>query len=110
MKVMASSLTQNTCGPDELGIMSTLLDGHPQSSTGKKHIPQLLHSFVHQVPNGGHLCLVLEPLGLSVFDVYMSFPLSLPLIVVQRIAKHVLLGLQYIHDCGVIHTGQYMSN
>ena len=104
MKVMVSSLTNNTRGPDELRIMSILRDGNPQSP-GKSHVCQLLDSFTHDGPNGSHICLVLEPLGLSMLDVYRSFPGSLPLILVQRIAKHLLLGLQYIHECGVIHTG-----
>ncbi|KAJ7666240.1 kinase-like protein [Mycena polygramma] len=102
LKVMASSLTDNDRGPDELGVMTMLRDGPP--SIGKDHVCELLDSFVHQGPNGRHVCLVLEPLGISILDVYRSFGGSLPLILVQRVAKHILLGLQYTHACGVIHT------
>ncbi|KAJ7484747.1 kinase-like protein [Mycena latifolia] len=103
MKVMVSSLTDNNRGPDELGIMTILRDGNPQS-LGKNNVCQLLDSFIHDGPNGRHICLVLEPLGMSVLDVYRSFGGSLPLILVQRVAKHVLRGLQYVHECGVVHT------
>jgi serine/threonine-protein kinase SRPK3 len=100
---MVSSLTDNNRGPDELGIMTLLRDG--PRLLGKNHVCALLDSFVHQGPNGRHICLVLELLGISILDVYRSFHGSLPLILVQRVAKHVLQGLQYMHECGVIHTG-----
>ncbi|KAJ7076498.1 kinase-like protein [Mycena belliarum] len=103
MKVMVASLTDNKRGPDELGILTTLRDGNPQSA-GKHHVCQMLDSFVHDGPNGRHICLVLELLGMSVLDLYRSFSGSLPLILVQRVAKHLLRGLQYVHECGVIHT------
>lgn len=33
----------------------------------------------------------------------------LPLLLVKRISKHVLLGLQYMHDdCDMVHTGEYV--
>ncbi|KAI0073218.1 kinase-like protein [Panus rudis PR-1116 ss-1] len=103
MKVLVSSLTDNKLGPDEAGVMTILRNGNPKSP-GKNHVCQLLDSFIHSGPTGRHLCLILEPLGLSIHDIYRSFSLSLPLILVQRIANHVLQGLQYIHECGVIHT------
>ncbi|EPS94311.1 hypothetical protein FOMPIDRAFT_1134622 [Fomitopsis schrenkii] len=105
LKILVASLTDNNRGPDEEGVMRTLRDGptSPQSP-GKAHTCQLLDSFIHNGPNSRHICLVLEPLGLSALDVYRSFPASLPLILVQRIAKDILLGLQYVHECGIIHT------
>ncbi|KAI0073440.1 kinase-like protein [Panus rudis PR-1116 ss-1] len=103
MKVLVSSLTDDSRGPDEVGIMTILRNGNPQSP-GRNHVCQLLDSFIHSGPHGRHICLVLEPLGLSVHDIYKSFRHSLPLILVQRIANHVLQGLQYVHECGVIHT------
>ncbi|KZT64847.1 kinase-like protein [Daedalea quercina L-15889] len=103
LKILVSSLTDNKRGPDEMGVMRTLQEGSSQSP-GKEHTCQLFDTFVHHGPYGRHICLVLELLGLSAFDVYRSFPASLPLILVQRIAKDVLLGLQFAHECGIIHT------
>ncbi|KIY65401.1 kinase-like protein [Cylindrobasidium torrendii FP15055 ss-10] len=103
IKLMAASLTDEKRGPDELGIMSTLRDSDLEAA-GRRHVCLLLDSFVHSGPNGDHVCLVLEPLGLSALDIYRSFGKSLPLIVVQRIARHILLGLQYMHECGIVHT------
>ncbi|KAJ7666227.1 kinase-like protein [Mycena polygramma] len=103
LKVLASPLTDEKRGPDELGIMIILRDGTSRSP-GKNHIPKLLDSFIHHGPNGRHVCLVLELLGISILDVYRSFGGSLPLLLVQRAAKHILRALQYIHECDVIHT------
>ncbi|KAJ6595777.1 hypothetical protein DFH09DRAFT_906111, partial [Mycena vulgaris] len=68
MKIMEASLTENNRGPDELGILSLLRHGNPPSP-GKEYLCQLLDSFVHDGPNGRHICLVLEPLGISILDV-----------------------------------------
>ncbi|KAJ7159636.1 hypothetical protein C8R46DRAFT_1224218 [Mycena filopes] len=41
---------------------------------------------------------------MSILDVYRSFGGSLPLVLVQRVARDVPHALQYTHECGVIHT------
>ncbi|KAJ6470067.1 kinase-like protein [Mycena vitilis] len=104
LKVLASSLIDEKRGPDELGIMTILRDGDSRSPGKAHHTPKLLDSFIHHGPSGQHICLVLELLGISILDVYRSFGGSLPLLLVQRAAKHILFALQYIHECDVIHT------
>ncbi|KAJ7159643.1 kinase-like domain-containing protein [Mycena filopes] len=103
MKLMAAALTEEERGPDELGIMTLLREGN-SDSIGRQHVCELLDSFVHEGPKGKHICLVLEQLGMSILDVYRSFGGSLPLILLQRVARDVLYALQYTHECGVIHT------
>jgi serine/threonine-protein kinase SRPK3 len=64
-------------------------------------------SFIHQGPNGNHICLVLEAMGLSVLDLYGVLPGAMPLELLKRVCKHVLYALQYLHEeCGIIHTGK----
>ncbi|GAA5824527.1 hypothetical protein JCM10212_003709 [Sporobolomyces blumeae] len=53
----------------------------------------------------GHTCLVTDLLSVSVFDFlkdnsYEPFPLSH----VQQFAKQLLTSLQFVHQCGLIHT------
>ena len=106
MKILIGDLSVEKRTWDELGILRTLRDGNPQS-LGYRRICQLDESFVHKGPNGDHICLVMEPLGLCLLDIYRGFPGAMPLILVKRIATHVLQALRYIHEeCGVIHTGQ----
>lgn len=104
MKILIGNLSVEKGAWDELGILRTLHDGNAQS-LGYRRICQLDESFVHKGPNGDHICLVMEPLGLSLLDIYRGFPDAMPLILVKRIATHILQALRYIHEeCGVIHT------
>ena len=106
MKFLIGDLSVEKGAWDELRILRILRDGNPES-LGYRLISQLDESFVHKGPNGDHICLVMEPLGLSLLDIYRGFPNAMPLILVKRrIATHVLQALRYIHEqCGVIHTG-----
>lgn len=106
MKLLIGSLSVEKGAWDELGILRTLHDGSPRS-LGYRQICQLDESFVHKGPNGDHNCLVMEPLGFSLLDIYRGLSDAMPLILVKRIATHVLQALRYIHEeCSVIHTGQ----
>jgi len=106
MKILTGDLSIEKGAGDELGILKTLRDGNPQS-LGYRLICQLDESFVHKGPNGDHICLVMEPLGLSLHDMYRGFPDAMLLTLVKRIATHVLQALRYIHEeCGIIHTGR----
>lgn len=105
MKVLVSELTRETRGPDERGIMMLLRDTDPQS-IGWHHVCQLFDSFTHTGPNGEHICLILEPLRLGMGSVSRAFNGPMPLPLVRRIAKQMLQALQYVHKCGVIHTGR----
>lgn len=67
-------------------------------------------SFIHQDPNGNHICLVLEAMDLSVLDLYGALPSAMPLELLKRVCKHVLYALQYLHEgCGIIHTGKMLQ-
>lgn len=106
MKVLVADLTTDTSGVDELGCLQILAATNIHSP-GYRHISHLLDHFTHQGPNGTHICLVLEPLGLSCLDVYRALPI-MPFSLIKRICKHVLLSLQYMHDeCSLVHTGRF---
>lgn len=110
MKVLRADLTHDPHF-DELGILRLIRDTNPDAP-GYAHVGQLLDGFVHKGPNGEHACLVLEPMGVSVFDMYLSTPpgSGLPFFVLKRVAKHVLKALEYLHEeCGIVHTGKLVS-
>ena len=106
MKVLVGDLTiaDKKGGWDELGILKVTREKGPQS-WGYHHVCQLLDNFTHQGPNGNHICLVLEAMSLSVLDVYRAIPGAMPIPLLKRVSKHVLRALQYLHECGIIHTG-----
>lgn len=68
----------------------------------------LLDSFVYFGIHGKHLCLVFELMGPNLLDViqhYEDRDKRMPLWLVKKITRDVLLGLIYLHDhCGIIHT------
>ncbi|PPQ86170.1 hypothetical protein CVT24_002445 [Panaeolus cyanescens] len=106
MKVLIGDLTAQRAngGWDELGALQNLKTKNT-NSIGYHHVCQLLDSFTCKGPNGDHICLILEPMKFSVFDIYFSLPGAMPLPLLKRISKHVLSALQYLHDdCGIVHT------
>lgn len=108
MKVLLGNLMDEKSGWDERGMMQDIRDRNPQS-LGYRHIVQLLDDFVIEGPNGNHITLVMEPMGATAFDFYRCLRGAMPLPIVKRISKHILLGLQYLHDeCGMIHTGSLL--
>ena len=93
---------------DELNILQRVASANPQHP-GKSRIIQLLDHFECYGPHGIHLCLVLEVLGPSLSDIqrlYHEEQREIPSIIVKRVVKQLLLGLDYLHrHCGIVHTG-----
>ncbi|RAL17158.1 U4/U6 small nuclear ribonucleoprotein PRP4 [Aspergillus homomorphus CBS 101889] len=93
--------------------MQTIETDHP----GKQHVRKLLNHFVIQGPNGRHVCLVYEPLGMSLYELEC---ISKNLGVVEPIPRledakpvirRLLSALDYLHQVpGLIHADLHMRN
>ena len=105
IKILIGEMSKDITGWDEPSILRTLRDHNPRAD-GYSHICHLLEDFTLAGPNGSHICLVSELMGATVLDVYRCIPAAMPLWLVKRISKHVLLALQYMHECNMVHTGQ----
>lgn len=70
------------------------------------HNVMLLNSFQFHGPNGMHFVMVFEILGVNLLEIMKRFDYKgIPIPLVRRIAKQVLMGLDYLHRiCKVIHT------
>lgn len=70
------------------------------------HNVMLLNSFQYAGPNGNHFVMVFEILGVNLLEIMKRFDYKgIPIPLVRRIAKQVLMGLDYLHRiCKVIHT------
>jgi serine/threonine-protein kinase SRPK3 len=95
---------------DELKMLQRTMSadtGH----LGYSRIVSLLDYFEHSGPHGTHLCLVLELLGASVGQLeslYAEQNQAVPYLIVKRLVKQVLDGLDYLHQCcGIAHTGKH---
>ncbi|KAL2256675.1 hypothetical protein VTK26DRAFT_1319 [Humicola hyalothermophila] len=77
---------------------------HPKHP-GRRFIRLALDSFELRGKNGPHVCIVHEPLGLSLADIRLSLGGALPATFVQSMAFAVLVGLDFLHSAaGVVHT------
>ncbi|KAI9666607.1 MAG: hypothetical protein M1821_004543 [Bathelium mastoideum] len=82
------------------------------SHEGRKYVRQMYDSFELQGPHGTHICLVHQPLGISLGELKELTPDGLfsPELVRQTL-RCILTGLQYLHtEVRVIHTDLQPSN
>jgi serine/threonine-protein kinase SRPK3 len=79
---------------------------------GFKHVIHLSHEFAFESFAGQHICFVTDVLSYSVPSLQnqLADP-RLPLEFILRLTKHVLKGLEYLHDeCKVIHSGMFYTH
>jgi serine/threonine-protein kinase SRPK3 len=79
---------------------------------GFNHVIHLLHEFAFESFAGQHICFVTDVLSYSVASLQkeLNDP-RLPLRMILRLTKHVLKGLEYLHDeCEVIHSGMFNTS
>lgn len=70
------------------------------------HTVQLLNSFIHTGANGSHFIMVFEILGVNLLEIMKRYDYKgVPIPIVRRMSKQILLGLDYLHRfCKIIHT------
>lgn len=69
-------------------------------------VASLLDEFYIDGPNGRHLCIATKPTRCSLGESKSDPPWMFPLQVSRAIAAQVIMGLQEIHERGVIHGGK----
>lgn len=88
--------------------MKRLDAGGDAEHEGRKHLPRLLDHFYKEGPNGNSLFLVLERLGPSLYAMLSEclpdsrFDISR----CRRISRQLLLAVDYLHSCGIVHAGK----
>lgn len=102
LKIVKSATEYTEAAMDEIEMLNKLTQQDPKDD---KHVVHLLDHFHHRGPNGKHVCMVFETLGCSLLDLIKRTNYrGLPLAIVKRITKQVLVGLDYIHSLQLIHT------
>ena len=80
----------------------------PSEHPGRKHVLKLVDRFSVHGPNGLHEFLVTEIAGPSLQQIldepYTPFG-TLPPPYLKRLTRELLLGLDYLRTCGVVHGG-----
>ena len=94
----------------ELEILKHLRDGS-RGQLGYKHVCHLLDDFVHEGPNGKHVCMVFELMGDTLLMFGGGFQDSMiPYPVMRRFAIQLIAAVDFAHYVGVIHTDIQPSN
>ena len=70
------------------------------------HVVQLLNAFIYKGPYGNHFCMVFEILGVNLLEIIKRYEYKgVPMNLCKKIAKQILIGLDYQHNiCNIIHT------
>ncbi|MDP2439022.1 MAG: protein kinase, partial [archaeon] len=103
LKIVKSAAHYTEAAIDEIKILKVIARRDPDR---EKCVVCLLDDFKHRGPNGLHVCMVFELLGMNLYELLKKRDYrGLPLPIVQRIAKQILIGLDYLHSvCSIIHT------
>lgn len=76
---------------------------------GLERIRVALDDFEIEGPSGPHQCLVYTPLGMNFTEFRNRIPnQAFPADLLQQSLLMILLGLDLLHQAGVVHTGQLM--
>lgn len=98
VKVIRANDTMYKAGQTERVILNKLSQADPD---GKKHCIRLLDSFDYR----NHLCLVFEPMAMNLRDLTKKYGrgIGLSINAVRIYATQMLIALQHLKHCGVLH-------
>lgn len=105
LKVVKSAKHYTETAEDEIKLLECVFTTNP-AHAGYGHVVSLLDHFRHRGPNGIHVCMVFEVLGENLLGLIKRYEYrGIPEQIVRKIARQILLGLDYLHrECGIIHT------
>jgi hypothetical protein len=103
LKILVASETCNSVEADILRHLSDSASTH----RGRSFVASLINDFAFDGPNGRHICLVQEPVVCSIEKSKESYSagVAFPAETARSIAAQLILGLSYLHACGVCHGG-----
>jgi len=106
LKIQKSAPHYLDAAKDEVQLLSRAKQKLDANHVHENYIAQMLDSFIVSAHNGKHVVFVFEVLGENLLDLIKSYNYrGLPMAIVKKIAKEVLLGLDWLHtQCGIIHT------
>ncbi|KAH6877432.1 kinase-like domain-containing protein [Coprinopsis sp. MPI-PUGE-AT-0042] len=108
LKILSAHASERSSGT-ELDVFRRSAAG---SGMGKRFVLQFLDSFVHQGPNGDHLCVVTEVSGPNLATYLGGIGPCDEL--TPEIARSFVLqsaqGVEYLHSCGIVHGDLHLGN
>jgi serine/threonine protein kinase len=108
LKISKSALFYSDAAASEMSILLHISELSKANllNVQKSFIVSVLNSFSHRGPNGRHLVLVFEILGMNLLEAIKIYEYKgLPLSVCKSFFTQILKGLDFLHRiCGVVHT------
>lgn len=109
LKILTADASSMETESKILSRSSEMFNDHP----GKFHIMSLLGTFELKGPNGEHKCLVFEVMGPSAASMIEHLPSNLlsstapriryPTWMAKSILRQILLGIDFLHQAGIVH-------
>lgn len=105
LKIVKSAQHYTETALDEIRLLEKVVIAN-RSSPNRQCVVELLDWFEHKGPNGTHICMAFEVLGSNLLTLIRQYRhRGIPIHIVKRITKQVLMGLDYLHrECNIIHT------
>jgi serine/threonine protein kinase len=109
-RFVALKICAAASGPGETDLLYRLKHGNKESQS-LSYTQDILDQFEHESSNGTHKVLVLEPLGRTLAEFIDRSPADkafegAPRVsFVKHISRQLILGLNHIHSCGIVHRG-----
>lgn len=110
MKVQRSASHYRDAALDEIKLCAQA-DQVPDDPA-RGHVLRLVNSFMHDGPNGQHVCMLFEVLGCNLLSMVKATNYKgLPLPLVKRIIRDAIVGIDFLHSrCSIIHTDFKLEN
>ncbi|KAI8619199.1 kinase-like domain-containing protein [Chytriomyces sp. MP71] len=105
LKIVKSAQHYTETALDEIKLLEKVVSAVP-GHRGRKYVVELKDWFKHKGVNGSHVTMAFEVLGPNLLTLIRQYHhRGIPVPIVKRIMKQVLLGLDYLHsECKIIHT------
>jgi len=105
LKIVKSASHYTETAMDEIKLLENVMNADPEDPN-RKFVVEFSGWFKHKGPNGIHVCMAFEVLGSNLLTLIRQYRhRGIPLSIVKRIVKQILMGLEYLHDkCHIIHT------
>jgi len=102
LKIVKSAHHYAEAARDEIKILQKATSADPNNESC---VVRLLDHFELNGPNGLHVCMVFEKVGCNLLTLIRMYKYKgLPLPLVRMIAKQILIGVEFLHRCLIIHT------
>ncbi|TDL22501.1 kinase-like protein [Rickenella mellea] len=96
----------------QLDVLKHLQSTFDANEEGSQYVMNMLDHFMHEGPNGKHLCIIAEVLGPSLaVDIEELWSDEVfPPEVSKRLVGQIALGVRYLHRRNVAHGDLYLNN